>query len=131
MKNLIPALLLLLLITGCQKECDQWHTGKKCETEIRYTYIGTYNAFNTVLGIDDEIEIAIPTNYSSDKELKLSVFNIELTTPNSFEMDKQYEVASGAIHSFEGYGYFTDNTITVYMLVDDTGPMLITTYTKQ
>ena len=42
MKQLIALQLLstffMLMISGCQKECDQWHTGKKCDTEIRLNY---------------------------------------------------------------------------------------------
>ena len=109
--------VLFILATGCQKECDQWHEGTNCKTEIRTKFLGTYRGNNSLLGA-----ISIPvTTYGSVNQLWLDGIYCTLTSSTgSFTVPTQTVTRGGSTLTIYGSGIINTNSLMLTTYVNGT-----------
>ena len=116
MKKVILSLCLFtLLITGCQKECDQWHEGTNCKTEVRAKFLGSFTGNNSILG-----QITIPvTTYGTVNQIWLDgIYGTLTSASGSFTVPLQSVYQGGQSLSIYGSGIVTRNSLTLTTYVN-------------
>lgn len=118
-KLLILSALFLFTLVGCQKDCDQFHEGDKCETEIRNSYYGVYSGYLTQPSGVINATTTVISGGSDATKIKFGGISATLTNRNSFTIPYQvvfYGGQSATVSS--GSGTITTNSIS-YSFIGD------------
>lgn len=118
MKKLFLISLAAISLISCNKECDDFHEGKKCEKEIREKHVGVYTgSYNYGNGatIINNLNAAVAIVGTDPRKLTISAgstINITLIDAKNFEMPLQNYVNGNITGSMQGSGSFIDNNLT-------------------
>jgi hypothetical protein len=131
MKKLIPFLFLLLTLAGCKKECEFYLEGKKCDTEIRTRYFGTYVGVATINGTNQNATAKVTSSSVGAKYFIIDdQIDCVLTEKDKFYIPQQvYYTATNTVN-VEGSGSFSGNQL-IYnaALSSGGGPALVLNFT--
>lgn len=99
--------IALLSLTACTKEqnCDEWHTGDKCETEHRFELTGTYSGYEVHSGNYSQYKNTNVYTYTDDLyTITINGKVAKLLNPRcNFEIPL---TQTGGGYSYEGQGNF-------------------------
>ena len=125
MKKAVLALLAIfsvtLSFTSCQKTCDEWHEGKKCETEIREKYYGYYAGTKTTNGESQPDGTYIQEYPNQPNKLYLgSGVRLTLTNANNFSING---LEPGSVQNafVSGSGNISEHSLSYSMTVQNAG----------
>ena len=113
MKKIILALAVFVFaFSSCKKECEYWEEGKKCDTEVREKYFGTYNGVVTISGTPQNAYSAVATSSDGPKNFIIdSQIDCELTSETAFDIPLQNFYSGGNAMQVEGSGSFSGNQL--------------------
>jgi len=131
MKQTFFILALFLILSGCKKECDAWHEGKKCDTEVRTQYVGRY--FGTLISGGNSqngyCDIAV-NGTSAQYFLMDGNIDCALTSDGAFNIPLQSVTITGGQTAFiEGAGAFNNSTLNYHTNLNINGSSIFITFT--
>lgn len=109
MKKILFILSLIVLgFSSCKKECDQFHEGKKCETEIRTKYFGSYAGIGVSNGVSNNVTEEISTHPDGAQFIYLNnEVKCEMISSTNFKINLQSFMLGGQTTFIEGGGSFS------------------------
>lgn len=122
MKKILPLLFIIAAsLSACQKECDAFHEGKGCKSEVREKYIGQYNGGVSRPGTAFIGIFEIKKGNGGAESLDFNGAQGELTSSNTFEVSYQPITVNGSNGQIQGYGSFDGTILSFYYEITMSG----------
>lgn len=125
---LLTTIVSTVSFTSCNKTCDEWHEGKKCETETREKYYGTYSGTGTATTggqttTNTNAGALIAENSQGAQflsDLGNGIF-FKLRNSTEFDIPTQTLTVNGTNYTTSGNGSFTTTKLTYSMVASGQG----------
>lgn len=113
MKKAFVIITAVLTLSNCTKTCPTFYTGKKCNTEIRTKYYGTYiGTYSTVSGTTSATATVSSHFLGVDYFYIDNSIRCQLTDNNRFTIPQQPQNIGGQLVSVgPGSGLFANGEI--------------------
>lgn len=122
-KLILPLAAMLIAFTGCKKECEYYMEGKKCDSEVREKYYGTYVGTSTMTaagnGQTETQTVASNVTAQSDGKEWVNLgsgIKAQLVTASTFEIPLQIIISGQNSAQIQGSGSFGQNTLGFAMV---------------
>lgn len=116
---LVGSFAVTMSFTSCQKTCDEWHEGKKCETEIREKYYGYYSGTLTTDGQSQPSGSNIQEYPNVPNKLYLGT-GIIFTLTNASNFSISGGATNGGInYLMSGSGNISENSLSYSMTIQN------------
>lgn len=116
MKKILFVLIICsFILTGCNKECQPWYEGKRCDVEMRDKFYGVFTGTLTGAGQSQTVTTTLTPHSSGEQRMYVDgVAYVDLTGSTTFEYPSQtiIDPTNGNWTINSGNGAIQDDQLT-------------------
>lgn len=118
MKKILPLLLIIAAsLSACKKTCDDFHEGKKCETEVREKYYGKYYGAMSSSNAVSYTSTEVKPNLNAPNLVYFDQLAVELKGDDYFEIPSQPQIINNQSAMIIGFGTFSGDVLAYNLKV--------------